>query len=299
MRLRVAEFGHLGQQGGGGDRADAGDALEPGGAGLQGGCRLHGAGDLGVEPRQAARQEGQMDIDVGPDVRGGLAAPVLLGPPRAQELPTPGDQRAQVPRGRLGARAHGRLDGGGEAREHLGIQRVGLGQDAVGAGEVAHLAWVDHRDRQARRLQRRHHRLLIAAAGLQHEAPTPLRAHPPAQGGVAGRSVRHPPGSPGRVDGHIQVIPGDIDAEIQVRSGSHSVPSTRADLAPCLADSGSRLRPRQLFGLWASATGRDDPALPRSRKGPRANRSVPARRMPSDVPRVLGTYPPWHIQGLG
>ena len=47
--------------------------------------------------------------------------------------------------------------------------------------------------------------------------------------------------------------------------------------------------------IRASATGRDDPALPRARKGPRADRSVPARRIPSDAPRVLkhtrlGTY---------
>ena len=106
-------------------------------------------------------------------------------------------------------------------REHLGIQRVRLGQDAAGAGKVAHLAWVDHHHGQPGGGQDVRHRLFIAATGLQDEPAIRLPLHPLAQGGVTGGDIGHPPGRPGRMDGHIQVVPGDIDAEIQIQSGSH------------------------------------------------------------------------------
>ena len=48
---------------------------------------------------------------------------------------------------------------------------IGLGQGAVGAGEVADLARIDHDHRQAR--QGGHHGPLVAAAGFQHDAGGP------------------------------------------------------------------------------------------------------------------------------
>ena len=50
-----------------------------------------------------------------------------------------------------------------------GVQGVGLGELAGRPGEVADLARVDHRKRQARRTQRRRHRDLVAAGRLQHD----------------------------------------------------------------------------------------------------------------------------------
>ena len=150
------------------------------------GSGLHGAGDLRVDSR-LARQHGQQSGDLGPEVGGGLAAPLLLSPAHGEELAA-AIRRVQVLGGGIGLGAHGRLDRRGEAREHLGIERVRLRQDAVGAGKVAHLARVDHRHGQTGGAEGGHHRLLVAAAGLQHEARHGWqRAHAADQGGVAGR----------------------------------------------------------------------------------------------------------------
>ena len=56
----------------------------------------------------------------------------------------------------------------GERRQHLRVQRVGLGQRAHRAGEVACRARVDYRHGQARGLQRARSLELVAASGLQH-----------------------------------------------------------------------------------------------------------------------------------
>jgi hypothetical protein len=64
---------------------------------------------------------------------------------------------------------HGRSDGLREAGDRLGIDTVGLGQPAGGAGEVAHLARVDHRDRQPGGGELGGEAGLQAARGLEHD----------------------------------------------------------------------------------------------------------------------------------
>jgi hypothetical protein len=53
--------------------------------------------------------------------------------------------------------------------DRLGVQAVGLGQLAGGAGEGPHLARVDHRDRQAGGGQGRRKPDLHPAGGLEHD----------------------------------------------------------------------------------------------------------------------------------
>ena len=96
--------------------------------------------------------------------------PLLLGDPGRQELAPAGDQGVQFLTGGRGARAERRLDLGREARQHLRVHVVRLGQDIAAAGEVAHLARIAHDHRQPGRVQGRVHGPLVAARGFQHQA---------------------------------------------------------------------------------------------------------------------------------
>ena len=54
---------------------------------------------------------------------------------------------------RVSQRSHLGFDRFAKSRQHLRVERVGLGQLSGGASEVAHLAWVDHCNRDPRRRQ--------------------------------------------------------------------------------------------------------------------------------------------------
>ena len=93
------------------------------------------------------------------------------------DLAATGDQLGQCAGLLVGHRAGRQID-------RRGAQRVGLGQPAGRVGEVAHLARVDHRQRQAGRAQQRRHRHLKAAGRLQNhqrhiEPDQPLRQASP------------------------------------------------------------------------------------------------------------------------
>ena len=126
-----------------------------------------------------------------------------------------------------------------EARQHAGIQPIGLGQDAVGAGEVADLARIDADDRQAGRGQGGQHGPLVAAASFQHDADRPQRLEPPLQAPQAAPRARHRPGRPRGLHGHVQPGLRHINPYRYVRVGRHWVPSDNAGRTPCLADAGS------------------------------------------------------------
>ena len=89
-----------------------------------------------------------MGVDVGPDDGRRQGTPLLLGDPGRQELAPAGDQGVQLLTGGRGARPQRRVDLGREARQHLRVHVVRLGQDIAAAGEVAHLARIAHDHRQ-------------------------------------------------------------------------------------------------------------------------------------------------------
>ena len=162
---------------------------------------------------QALGEPGQVSVDVGPDHGRGQRAPLLLGDPSRQELAPAGDQGVQFLTGGRGARAERRLDLGREARQHLRVHVVRLGQDVAAAGEVAHLARIAHDHRQPGGMQRRIHGALVAAGGFQHQAGGVVGLGPADQAGVARRRVGHAPALIGRIDRHLQVVARDIDTE--------------------------------------------------------------------------------------
>ena len=117
--------------------------------------------------------------------------------------------------------------------------------------------------------------------------PAGCSARAPAdQAGVARRGVGDPPGVPGRVHRDIQVIAGDVQAEIRGLGHFGTLPcGARPPAPPC------KIRARH--GGPGNGTG-SGPApragtttLPIGLLGPRGGRSVPARCLPPDNPRVL------------
>jgi len=101
----------------------------------------------------------------------------------------------------------------GEVGDHRGIDCIGLGQPADGAGELAYLARVDDRHRQSRLAQSGRHDTLVAAAGFQDHKPRPQWRQPPDQGSQAigaGRAMER--GAVGS-DMHVDPRLGNIDAD--------------------------------------------------------------------------------------
>ena len=98
-----------------------------------------------------------------------LAAAVPFHADHLDDLPPAGDEFREGLG--VGARHRARLgaDAFGEQRDGLGVEPVGLGEPPRGAGEVADLARVDDRERQARAGDRRGDGELEAARGLQHD----------------------------------------------------------------------------------------------------------------------------------
>jgi hypothetical protein len=98
----------------------------------------------------------------------GAAAPVALHHDHLDDLAAPGDQFRQGPPLGVGHRPGLGADALGEQREEGGVDAVGLGEPARGAGEVADLAGVHDGDRQARGDEVRGEPGLVAAGRLEH-----------------------------------------------------------------------------------------------------------------------------------
>ena len=171
--VEAAEFGQVGDQGAGGGLADAGHALEqvlglaPGRAAPDGGV------DLGLEIGQFALERLEQPVDALEGAPAGQAgAAVALGGHHLDDLAPAGDQLCERAGLFVGHRPGRRRDRFGEMGDRRGVQRVGLGKLAGRPGEVADLARVDHRQRQARRTQRRRHRDLVADQRPAASRPT-------------------------------------------------------------------------------------------------------------------------------
>ena len=244
----------------------------------QRGLRLHQGGQLAVDLRQGRGQRGGHGVEAQVQVGPVVVPALLLGRAVRDQLAAPAAQVLQVLDRRAGLGAHRGPYLGREARQQAGIDVVGLGQDAVGAGEVAGLARIDADDRPAGRAQGADHGPLVAAAGFQHDAAGPPRLELPRQAPQAAPRARHRPGRPRGLDGNVQLGLRHINPDRDVRVSRHWVPSDNAGYTPCLADAGSWSRPRYLFGLWASVRA-GTTLLSHGLQRPRSDRSVPARAL--------------------
>ena len=203
------------------------------------GLRLHQGRQLAVDLREGRGQRGGHGVEAQVQVGGVVAAPLLLGRAGRDQLAPPATEELEVLDRSAGLGAQRGSDLRREPRQHAGIDAVGLGQDAVGAGEVADLAGIDSDDRQAGRGQGGHHGALVAAAGFQHDAGGPQRLEPPLQAPQAAPRARHCPRRPRGIHGHVQSGLRHIDPHRHRCVPSHWVPSGNAGRTPGLADAGS------------------------------------------------------------
>ena len=112
------------------------------------------------------------------DARGGPLLALALGADHLDDLPPPGNQIGQQPRGFVGQGPRlgpGRL---GEVGDDGGIDRIGLGTLADRLGEGADLGRIDDDDRQPCSRQRRRRDGLEAAGGFQSDERGSQRLEP-------------------------------------------------------------------------------------------------------------------------
>jgi hypothetical protein len=155
-----------------------------------------------------------MPLDVAPDRWQGGVQALPLRREHAHELAPPGQQGAQLLGLGVGQRARCGLHHLGEAREHLGVEGVGLGQLANGAGEVAHLARIDHRHRQPSLRQGRDQGHFAPAGGFQDDEGRGQRPEASDEVGDAALIVRGDPLPGGRAHGDIQLRFGDVNPNV-------------------------------------------------------------------------------------
>jgi hypothetical protein len=97
--------------------------------------------------------------------------------------------------------------------DRLGVQAVGLGQPPRGAGEGAHLARVDHRDRQPGRGQGGGEAGLHPAGGLEHDERWLKRGRALDQRRHLLLAMVDREALAGRAQVHIEPALGDVDAD--------------------------------------------------------------------------------------
>ena len=121
-----------------------------------------------VDAVQLAPEGSQKPLDAlfGPRLTR-VMGPVLFGHDHLHDLASPGDQKQQglgcvVAQGpELG------LGSNHKARDHLGIDRIGLGPLSQGVGIGADLRRIDHQNRQSRRGEPGRRQLLVPTSRLQ------------------------------------------------------------------------------------------------------------------------------------
>ena len=149
VATHLPELGQLSDQGAGDDIANAGHAFEeilfsaPHGAGFdQLVDGLVNACPLGLEAFQYGPEGALRDLVASP------GQTLLFGIDHDDELTPSRHQFGEPKREVIGHGAGRRMHGLGEVGDHCGIDGIGLGQPTNGAGELAHLARVDDRNRQ-------------------------------------------------------------------------------------------------------------------------------------------------------
>jgi hypothetical protein len=123
--------------------------------------------DVAIEFAELALQQLEMPVDRVENPALGRPAPAIaLGDHHLDDLAAACHQLAERLRLRVGNRPGGRADRLGKMSDCRGIDPVGLGQLAGGAGEIADLARIDHGQRQVSRGHRAGDDGFVAAGGL-------------------------------------------------------------------------------------------------------------------------------------
>ena len=213
LTIQGAELGQIGNEGAGDDIADAGHALEQV-LGLAPGRRSSdGVVEVGFEVGELALERLQQPVDALDHAPIGEApSAVALGRHHLDDLTPAGDQLAEA----AGLFVRHRPGIGSDRLCEVGARRridgVGLGKPACGAGEIADLARVHHRKRQAGRAERARHRRLETARRFEHDQRHIQLTQASHQLIQAFSVARDGKGLPRRAHMHVEPILRHIDA---------------------------------------------------------------------------------------
>ncbi len=97
--------------------------------------------------------------------------------------------------------------------QDLRVKPVGLGELAGGLGELAHLARIDHGDRQTRHRERRRQRQFQATRGLHDDQRRPKLLQLLHQLRDLGFAIAGPPRFAAWTARKIKIVFGNIDAD--------------------------------------------------------------------------------------
>ncbi len=139
--------------------------------------------------------------------------PVLLRDQHRDELATTGQDRRQGCGFGVGEGARLRPNPLGEQREERRVEGVGLSQAAGGAGEVAYLARIDDRHRDAGCGQGSRARRLVAARRFEHDERRAERGDPSDERVDAVGVVGGAPDLGAWKNGHVKRGLRDVDAD--------------------------------------------------------------------------------------
>ena len=212
--IEGAELGQLGEERAGRGLADARDRGEQVLGGAPGGAAAHGVVEIGLDLAQLLLQPGQVGVEPPDEPRvAELAAALALAADHLDQLAAAGDQLAERARRRVGHRPWFGPDRFGEAGDGLGIEPIGLGEPAGGAGEVPDLAGIDHGQRQLCGAERGGHRHLEAAGRFEHHQLWRDRRQALDQSGETGTIPADREGLAGWPQMHIEPVLGDVDPD--------------------------------------------------------------------------------------
>ena len=238
MAFLSNELGQVGQQGQAQDGAYPGHRAQELLPLLPMGRLAHPPGDLPVQVRQLGVQDGDHPLDAGQDDGAGHVAALEFRGAHLDHLTTAGGQGRQVAVSLGGGRLGGDFCHLAVAGNDAGVQAVGLGQDALGAGEVPHGPGIHHGHGQAGFPQEGGCQGFVAAGGFQGDEGRVQGQQAEDQGSHRLAGVGDPPRLPRRMGRDVQPVFGHVNADETPLWGCHT-----SSLRPCLVDAGSLRAP--------------------------------------------------------
>src|SRR5204863_3334898 len=182
-------------------------------------------GDLLVQPRNVG-------LELRPNAPGGPRQPVLFRREHLDQLPPALEQRGEFLGLGVGQGAGRRPEDLGELCEQLGIEPVGLGQEARGAGEIAHLPRVHDRHRQRGGREGPRHGDFPAARRFQDDQCGCEPAQSRDECTQTGFLMSDRPALATGAHRDIQLLLRHIDTDEEGRGGTHRI-SSLPGLARC------------------------------------------------------------------
>ena len=185
LRADHAKFRQFGQDNGSGKIGDAWNTDEDVAAMCEFLIGIDGKRDRGIDSEELTFEGGKALLEKVRDDLIGVLAAILLGDHHINKLTAPGDQSGESLPSRDERRHGPRFKYEAESGDAVSINGISLCELAPGSCEVAHLARIDNRNGDFRRLQRTHQAELVTPCRLGHDERGRMSTHLPDEGSDA------------------------------------------------------------------------------------------------------------------